>query len=273
MQLLVFLPSFVHADIAERKAMLKALFDASKPAIELELNISITQCFTPNWKRSDNWIVLKYSQGQRKFEGNWVAYDQQSKILKNQYEENYNQQHGENTCELATKRLSMTNKRSTYLNTYLDYVNARLAHAVIYMEHYQNVELRRIDFQRFRRTQKSEHAFIKRLVETFGPKEDLVVVFGDWTQSKTRIVRGRPPSLCVGSRLMLARGGLFVTVEDKWGTSINCFNCLLNPDFDQGRNDYVLRYVAAMDPIMQSRARRVARLRKQMERMENRDEK
>ncbi|KAL0228589.1 hypothetical protein RCL1_004732 [Eukaryota sp. TZLM3-RCL] len=262
----LFVQNFVDVEFNHRTTLFNNCFNSIKSKFAEKFNTTVVH--NSKWQRRDEWIIVRYSTGQRKYEGRWMQLNAQLAELKRQHEV----KKGVERCKQVTDALALTNKRSVRTEEFLQYVSAKLAYDAIYQEFYEDTQVREINFQRKRLIQKSEFKLLKKFESTFGPKDQCIVIFGDWTPSKTRTFRGKAPSMGVGTRLLLARGGFFVRVEDEWGTSINCHNCLNNSNFKEGRNDYMLRYEAAADPILKARQRRLQKACEAIRRRDNMEE-
>jgi hypothetical protein len=103
---------------------------------------------------------------------------------------------------------------------------------------------RKIRLYNYMNTQRSEAAFMKKFMETFGGPKKVVVCIGNYSSGSYHLP-GCPPCKGVGFRKMFRRWGYTVLLVDEFRTSCKCYNC--GCDGSDGKNEKFVRRNGRME--------------------------
>jgi hypothetical protein len=90
---------------------------------------------------------------------------------------------------------------------------------------YENMLYRKLCWRTKTYRQRSEDKFINKIEETFGPKEDLIILWGDWSRSTQ--MAGLTPTMGTGLRKIVAKKYITLLINE-YNTSKKCCNCWSN---------------------------------------------
>lgn len=172
---------------------------------------------TQKKKRNKNSHTFRYTANQRRMETRNNKYnkiidnDKKITIINNQ------------TIKQLETQLSKYNSKTCRYQSFQEYVKTKneLNHQLF--DYYQLNLFRKLTFNRFINTQKSESQMIKNFKQTFGPPEDVLIAFGDHEQKKQ--MKYHEPTKDIGMRRLFRRFGYQVYLVEEHRTSCRCYRC------------------------------------------------
>jgi RNase P subunit RPR2 len=154
---------------------------------------------------------LRYSTGQRRSEQR-INIDQR---IMNSEKENYH------VTEEETK-LSACNGKTVDYQRFKEYIKMSSQFNQKTDEFYQQVVWRNLKWKKWINMRRSEDQFLNRIKETYGAPEDILICYGDWSQ--THQMKYLLPSQGVGLRRLISKRYHLVLV-DEFRTSKLCSHC------------------------------------------------
>ena len=119
--------------------------------------------------------------------------------------------------------LSKENSKSLNFNDYKRYFDKKMKYIDIAKEFYGDAVFRRLSYQTYINTRKSESKMINNFKKLYGGPDKVVIAIGDWEQKKQ--MKFRPPSLGKGIRKIFRRNGYMIFMVDEFRTSMWCCSC------------------------------------------------
>jgi len=166
-----------------------------------------TQRITDNGNKKYN--TLRYTQRNRNHVLKSLWYANKLKQLKGSYTEVIPE------IDSIQQRLSDSNSRSCFMDSFKEYVEAKLEMNSKTGTLCKEELYRKLKWYKFINTQRSESQFMNRFKEMYG-NSDVTVLMGDW--SKTSI-KGLPPTKGKGLRTMFRKYGIPVLLVNEYNTS------------------------------------------------------
>jgi hypothetical protein len=161
----------------------------------------------------DKFTRLEYTTRQRRFETLQEQHQRQLEKLKRK-----NPQISE-----SEKELSKTSSKAASRGSFEEYLKARWKVEGSLRQFYCcKWKGSLASMRRYQATQRSQTRLAKNIERTFGPRDQIVLAYGNWSR-KTQI-RGLPPSPVVGIKRFLAKSFDVVTV-DEFRTTMTCCKC------------------------------------------------
>ena len=192
--------------------ILYAVSKNKKPKIMVDKNDKLTL------ENEEEIITFRYTQNQRRLETRNKKYNKlQDKINKETKINN------KSVKEIETE-LSKYNSKTCNFNNFIEYckkkneVNRRL------FEHYQEEVFRKLKFNGYTNTQKSESKMIKNFTNKFGKPEDCIVVLGDYDKGEYNM-KGKEPIINRRIRKIFRNNGYKVYMINEFRTSKLCNEC------------------------------------------------
>ena len=119
--------------------------------------------------------------------------------------------------------LSKENSKSLNFNDYKRYFDKKMKYIDKVKEFYGGAVFRRLRYQTYVNTRKSESRMINNFKKLYGGPDKVVIAIGDWDQKKQ--MKFRPPSLGKGIRDIFRRNGYMIFMVDEFRTSMWCCAC------------------------------------------------
>lgn len=123
--------------------------------------------------------------------------------------------------ELETQLSGYCSKTVDY-NKFKQYIKAKHAVNEQVKTFYQNELYRKLNWRTKTYRQRSEDRFVNRIEKTFGNKDNLVLVWGDW--SRRSQMAGLTPTMNIGLRKIVAKKYLTLSINE-FNTSKKCCKC------------------------------------------------
>jgi hypothetical protein len=115
------------------------------------------------------------------------------------------------------------NSRSVSFSKYQAYLRIKNLVTDKLRSFYADPIFRKFHLHTYSNTQRSESLFMDRFRQTFGGPGDVVVGFGDWSDSSHR--KGHEPLKGVGFHKMIRNAGYELVLVNEYRTSKTCSNC------------------------------------------------
>ncbi|KAL0241398.1 hypothetical protein GEMRC1_006633 [Eukaryota sp. GEM-RC1] len=132
---------------------------------------------------------------------------------------------GRDVTNQFSNAVSNGERKSCFSDTFGTYIKEAERYNVYLSSFYEDDWFRKRKFQIYSNNQRSEKNMLERFNLTYGPPEDVVIGYGDWSskgktrKGKTSTVRG------VEIRKMLRRYGYQIFLVDEYRTSKCCSKC------------------------------------------------
>ena len=119
--------------------------------------------------------------------------------------------------------LSKHNSKTLDVNKFKEYltVKNRVNHLVF--PFYQNTLFRKLKFNSYINTKRSEQKMISNFKKIFGNPEEVIICIGDWEQRKQ--MKFKEPTLGLGMRTLFRKNSYNVYLVDEFRTSCKCSRC------------------------------------------------
>ena len=173
-------------------------------------------------KDKDNKLeTFRYTQNQRRLETRNKKYNKitdkinKEKILVS----------NKKTVKETETELSKFNKKSINQNDFTNYTKKKNETNKLLENHYQQKLFRKLKFNRFINTQKSESKMLKNFEKKFGSKENVLVIMGDYDKGSNNM-RGKEPTICKKFRRLFKNKGYEIYLINEFRTSKLCNECL-----------------------------------------------
>jgi hypothetical protein len=168
----------------------------------------------------NNLETFRYTQNQRRIETRNKKY--------NNIIYNINKETNINDINIKEHEtvLSKHNSKTVDYNMFKNYcIEKNKLNNTIY-KHYQQNLFRKLKFNRFINTQKSESKLIKNFATKFGKPDNTIFVLGDWDKGDYHM-KGLEPSICKKFRRIFKNAGYKTFLINEFRTSKLC-NCCHN---------------------------------------------
>ena len=163
-------------------------------------------------------ITFRYTQNQRRLETRNKKYNKlQDKINKEKKINN------KSVKEIETE-LSKFNSKTCDFNNFMEYCKKKNEINRLLFSHYQEEIFRKLKFNRYTNTQKSESKMIKNFSNKFGKPEDCIVVLGDYDKGEHNM-KGKEPIINRRIRKIFRNNGYKVYMINEFRTSKLCNVC------------------------------------------------
>jgi transposase len=160
--------------------------------------------------------TFRYSQDQRRKETKSKKYRNIIQRMK------HHKVDGKNIYEYETE-LSHYNRKTLDVTKFKEYLTVKNRMNYFIASFYQNKLFRKLKFNSYINTKKSEQKMICNFRKIFGTPEDVVICIGDWEQRKQ--MKFKEPTLGVGMRTLFRKNGYKVYLVDEYRTSCRCSKC------------------------------------------------
>ena len=163
-------------------------------------------------------ITFRYTQNQRRLETRNKKYNKlQDKINKDKKINN-------KTVKEIETELSKFNSKTCDFNNFISYCKKKNEINRLLFLHYQEEVFRKLKFNRYTNTQKSESKMIKNFSNKFGKPEDCIVVLGDYDKGEHNM-KGKEPIINRRIRKIFRNNGYKVYMINEFRTSKLCNVC------------------------------------------------
>jgi hypothetical protein len=163
-------------------------------------------------------ITFRYTQNQRRLETRNKKYNKlQDKINKEKKINN------KSVKEIETE-LSKFNSKTCDFNNFIKYCKKKNEINRLLFLHYQEEVFRKLKFNRYTNTQKSESKMIKNFSNKFGKPNDCIVVLGDYDKGEHNM-KGKEPIINRRIRKIFRNNGYKVYMINEFRTSKLCNVC------------------------------------------------
>jgi hypothetical protein len=130
-------------------------------------------------------ITFRYTQNQRRLESRNKKYNKlQNKINKSTKINN-------KTVKQIETELSNHNSKTCDFNKFVEYCKKKNEVNRLLFEHYSQKLFRKLKFNRYTNTQKSESKMIKNFANKFGSPDECTIILGDYDKENNR--KGKEP--------------------------------------------------------------------------------
>lgn len=162
-------------------------------------------------------ITFRYTQNQRRLESRNKKYNKlQDKINKNKKINN-------KTVKQIETELSNFNSKTCDFNKFIEYCKKKNEVNRILFEHYSQKLFRKLKFNRYTNTQKSESKMIKNFANKFGSPEECTIILGDY--DKENDMKGKEPIINRRIRKIFRNHKYQVFMINEFRTSKLCNVC------------------------------------------------
>jgi hypothetical protein len=163
-------------------------------------------------------ITFRYTQNQRRLETRNKKYNKlQDKINKDKKINN------KSVKEIETE-LSKFNSKTCNYNKFIEYCKKKNEVNRILFNHYSEKVFRKLKFNRYTNTQKSESKMIKNFANKFGKPNECTVILGDYDKGGHNI-KGKEPIINKRIRKIFRNNGYDVFMINEFRTSKTCNVC------------------------------------------------
>ena len=161
-------------------------------------------------KGKDKYTYFEYTRGKRNSDIKKNKYDSIQKELKALNEE----------IENAEKNLSKYNSKICDFTLFKKYVIEKNKANRVLFEHYKQIIYRKLKFNTYTNTRRSESNMINNFKKTMGTPDTSIVILGDWS-GKT----GKNSGACKILRKIFKNAGYETYLIDEYNTSKICSHC------------------------------------------------
>ena len=163
-------------------------------------------------------LTFRYTQNQRRLETRNKKYNKlQDKINKETKINN------KSIKEIETE-LSKYNSKTVDFNKFIEYCKKKNEINRILFDHYKQKLFRKLKFNRYTNTQKSESKMIKNFSNKFGKPDECTVILGDYDKGNGHM-KGKEPIINRRIRKIFRNHGYKVYLINEFRTSMLCHNC------------------------------------------------
>jgi hypothetical protein len=166
--------------------------------------------------QSEN-LKFRYTQNQRRLETRNKKYNKltdkinKETIIKNK------------SVKTIESELSIYSSRTVDYNKFIDYCKKKNEINRILYEHYSNKLFRKLKFNRYINTQKSESKMIKNFQKKYGKPENCLIVYGDY--DKKEHMKGKEPIISKRMKKIFRKNKYDLYLINEFRTSKLCNKC------------------------------------------------
>jgi hypothetical protein len=185
---------------------------------EIKPKITVDENNKLRLENDEEIITFRYTQNQRRLETRNKKYNKlQDKINKDTKINN------KSVKEIETE-LSKFNSKTCNFNNFIKYCKKKNEVNRLLFLHYQQEVFRKLKFNRYTNTQKSESKMIKNFSNKFGKSEDCIIVLGDYDKGEHNM-KGKEPIINRRIRKIFRNNGYKVYMINEFRTSKLCNIC------------------------------------------------
>ena len=168
--------------------------------------------------KQDENLTFRYTQNQRRLETRKKKYAKITEKI------NKTKKINKKTVKEIETELSKHNSKSVDYNKFIKYCQKKNEVNRLLFEHYAEKIFRKLKFNIYINTQKSESKMIKNFKEKFGKPEELIVVIGDYDKGNNNM-KGKEPIINKRIRKIFRNNKFEVYKINEFRTSKLCNNC------------------------------------------------
>jgi len=168
--------------------------------------------------KEEKIITFRYTQNQRRLETRNKKYNLIQDKLNKETKIN-----DKSIKEIETK-LSLNSSKSANIKDYLEYCKKKNITNRILFDHYKQNLFRKLKFNRYTNTQKSESKMIKNFEKKFGNSNECTVIIGDYDKGDGNM-KGKEPIINRKIRRIFRNVGYDVYLINEFRTSKLCYKC------------------------------------------------
>ena len=163
-------------------------------------------------------ITFRYTQNQRRLETRNKKYNKLQDEINKETKIN-----NKSVKEIETE-LSKFNSKTCDFNNFMEYCKKKNEINRLLFSHCQEEVFRKLNFNRYTNTQKSESKMIKNFSNKFGKPKDCIVVLGDYDKGEHNM-KGKEPIINKRIRKIFRNNGYKVYLINEFRTSKLCNVC------------------------------------------------
>ena len=180
-------------------------------------------CIDPNlsdlmYCMDKNGVKFRYTQNQRRLETRNKKYMKIVEEINNETKIN-----GKTIKEIEAK-LSKYNSKTCDFDEFIDYLKIKNKINRCLFEQYQKKIYRKLKWNRFINTQKSESKMLKNFEKSYGSPKNTTVIIGDYDKGNNHM-KGKEPCITKRLRYLLRKFGYNVYLINEYKTSKLCNKC------------------------------------------------
>ena len=126
--------------------------------------------------------------------------------------------------EDMTEQLKTCNKKTIIFEKFKEYLIVKTKQEKLFSDLYHNLTFRKLRFNSWMNTKRSEDLFVKKFKEVYGDNSETIVTIGDWEQKK-KISFGKEPTIGKGLRDVFRKYHYTVLLVNESCTSKQCWRC------------------------------------------------
>ena len=164
-------------------------------------------------------LKFLYTTGERNYDSQKKRNKQITRYLLTEY---YNQSNVD--VKGLDKQMMQYNSKTLIFTEYLKYLRAKEVVRNLVLPFYNNPLIRRLRFNMKFKVKQSVKKLIAKMIENIGDPKDNVIVFGDGGMNTNGMKMG-PPTLGIGLRRIIRKGGYQTYLVNEAYTSKKCSHC------------------------------------------------
>lgn len=176
---------------------------------------SLITCYSKDENNND--IFFRYTRCQRQLESRNKKYNN---IIQNI---NKTTKINDQSIKEIETELSQYNSKSVIYENFMNYCKKKNEINRILFKHYENKIFRKLKFNRYINTQKSESKMIKNFENKYGKPENNIIILGDY--DKKDHMKGKEPTITKRIRRIFRNHKYEVFLINEFRTSKLCYKC------------------------------------------------
>jgi hypothetical protein len=168
-------------------------------------------------EKSKQYLKFRYTQVQRNIETKNKKYSKISEIINTTNEVN------NKTIKEIELELSEYNSKICKFDKFVKYIKVKNKINYLLIDHYSTYIHRKLKFNRYVNTQKSESKMIANFRNKYGDPKDVIVIMGDYDKEKN--MKGKEPTICKKLRKIFRKEKYNLYLINEFRTSKLCNKC------------------------------------------------
>ena len=168
-------------------------------------------------------ITFRYTQNQRRLETRNKKYNNLQDSINKETKIN------KRTVKEIESELSNYNSKTTNYSNFIEYCKKKNEVNRLLFAHYSQKLFRKLKFNRYTNTQKSESKMIKNFSNKFGKPDECTIILGDYDKGEHNM-KGKEPIINKRIRKIFRNNGYEVYMINEFRTSKLCNKCESNCD-------------------------------------------
>ena len=170
-------------------------------------------------KHSDDTLqTFRYTQNQRRSETKVKKY---AKII---HDKKINTKICNQPIQVLEDNISHFNGKSCRFDDFSNYVFIKNEMNDILYQYYRDVLFRKLKFNIFTNTQRSESNMVNHFIDVFGGPKNVMFIMGDYDRGSYNM-KGKEPVICKKFRKLFKNAGFMVFLVNEFRTSMLCNGC------------------------------------------------